>query len=300
MNTQDYIIASHRIRVEGERLSDAISTTPGFYKFKADKESDPVGRFLEDEELKINTKEVRNDYSLIPGIDKILYTDGNEIAESCFGTLKDGGFIFASFSNSDDSVLFVNTDEDGKISRFSGNYTEHLLKFACWMAYGLAVLKYQTVALHASTILYEGKAILFLGESGTGKSTQTRLWRENIEGAVLLNDDSPILRIENSHAIAYGSPWSGKMHCYINEGYPVAACVRLFQAPHNKIYRLGIHQAFAALHPSCPPPFAYDDKLYDYITEFLSGLLAEVPVYHMEALPNAEAAELVRDTIFGR
>ena len=90
------------------------------------------------------------------------------------------------------------------------------------------------------------------------------------------------------------------MHCYINAGYPIAACVRISQAPYNKIRRLNIPEAFAALHPSCPPPFAYDDKLYDYVSEFLSCLLKEVPVYHMEALPNADAALLVRDTIFGK
>ena len=30
-----------------------------------------------------------------------------------------------------------------------------------------------TVALHGSCIVYKGKAVLFLGESGTGKSTHT-------------------------------------------------------------------------------------------------------------------------------
>ena len=44
---------------------------------------------------------------------------------------------------------------------------------------------YQTVAIHTSTIVCRGKAVLFLGESGTGKSTHTRLWRENIEEATI-------------------------------------------------------------------------------------------------------------------
>lgn len=299
MKTQDYIIANLPIRVEGENLVDAVALTPGFFKFKNEFEGEAAAVFSETD-FKGDPKEMREDYSLIPGIEKVLYTDGNEIADSCFGTKKGGGFVFASFSKIDDSVLCVDTDADGKTSKFSGGFSEHILKFACWMAYGIAALPYKTVALHASTILYRDKAILFLGESGTGKSTQTRLWRENIEGASMLNDDSPVIHTSEKEASAFGSPWSGKMHCYVNAGFPIVACVRLSQAPYNKIRKLSVRESFAAIHPSCPPPFAYDDRLYDYVTDFLSDLLSVVPVYHLECLPDAEAAFLVRDTIFDK
>ena len=156
-----------------------------------------------------------------------------------------------------------------------------------------------TVAIHTSTICYQGKVVLFLGESGTGKSTHTRLWRENIEGAVLLNDDSPILRIIDGKPWVYGSPWSGKTPCYKNESYPLAACVRLSQAPFNKIEQLNVAQGYGALHPSCPPCFAYDDALYDSISGTLSNLLSNVPVYHLSCLPDAAAARLSCETIFG-
>lgn len=299
MKIQDYIIADNRLRVEGDRLTAALEETPGFFKFIAPQGNDWVCRFVEEDSVS-NLVSFKNNYDLIPGIDKIIYTDGNEIAESCFATKKDGGFIFASFSNINEGALLVEIEKDCKTCRFSGDYTVNLLKFACWQAYGVGVLPLKTVALHASTILYEDKAILFLGESGTGKSTQTRLWRENIEGASMLNDDSPVIRANETMTMAYGSPWSGKMHCYINKGFPVAACVRLTQAPHNKIRKLNIAEAFAALHPSCPPAFAYDDKLYDYVSEFLADMISTVPIYHMEALPDPDAAFLVRDTIFGK
>ena len=139
--------------------------------------------------------------------------------------------------------------------------------------------------------------MLFLGESGTGKSTHTRLWRENIEGAHLLNDDSPIIR---SSAVAYGSPWSGKTPCYRNLHYPIAAIVRLSQAPHNRMRRLSALEALGALLPSCPPSFAYDEELQDAICETLSQLISTVPVYHLECLPNVEAAQLSYSTIFGK
>lgn len=172
-----------------------------------------------------------------------------------------------------------------------------LWRFGLWVAFGLISVPNGAIPVHTSTIVCKDRAVLFLGESGTGKSTHTRLWRENIEGAHLLNDDSPIIR---SSAVAYGSPWSGKTPCYRNLHYPIAAIVRLSQAPHNRMRRLSALEALGALLPSCPPSFAYDEELQDAICETLSQLISTVPVYHLECLPNAEAAQLSYSTIFGK
>ena len=172
-----------------------------------------------------------------------------------------------------------------------------LWRFGLWVAFGLIAVPNGAIPVHTSTIVCKDRAVLFLGESGTGKSTHTRLWRENIEGAHLLNDDSPIIR---SSAVAYGSPWSGKTPCYRNLHYPIAAIVRLSQAPHNRMRRLSALEALGALLPSCPPSFAYDEELQDAICETLSQLISTVPVYHLECLPNAEAAQLSYSTIFGK
>ena len=96
----------------------------------------------------------------------------------------------------------------------------------------------------------------------------------------------------------YGSPWSGKTPCYRTERYQLAGCVRLSQAPHNKIFRLNTLQAYGALHPSCPPDFAYDDTLYDHISHTLGLVLEQTPVYHLECLPDAAAAQLSFKTLF--
>ena len=179
-----------------------------------------------------------------------------------------------------------------------GNFSPYLLRFGLWIAYGLLTLKNSTVAIHSSCIIYKDKAVLFLGESGTGKSTHTRLWREHIAGAVLLNDDSPIIRIENGKAYAYGSPWSGKTPCYKQERYELKGCVRLSQAPYNAIKKLSVLQGYGAIHPSCPPEFAYDDTLYDLVSEVISGILSAVPCYHLACLPDKDAALLSCQTLF--
>ena len=174
-----------------------------------------------------------------------------------------------------------------------------LFRFGVWILFNIAALPLEAVAFHSSVIRYRGRGVLFLGESGTGKSTHTRLWREHIPGAELLNDDSPIIRATDSEALVHGSPWSGKTPCYRNEHLPIAAIVRLSQAPHNRIRRLRPIEAIGALLPSAPPAFSHDERLQDDVCTLLSRVIESVPVYHLECLPDADAARLSCQTVFG-
>lgn len=202
-------------------------------------------------------------------------------------------------------------------SNITPGHNPALFRFGVWILFNIAALPRGAVAFHSSVIRYRGRGVLFLGESGTGKSTHTRLWREHIPGAELLNDDSPIIRIAPERAaeaasapaadtipalqgvLACGSPWSGKTPCYRNVSNPIAGIVRLSQAPQNRIRRLRPIEAIGALLPSCPPSFAHDERLQDAICRLVSQIVAQVPVYHLECLPDAAAARLSCRTVFG-
>ena len=282
---KDYQIAGHRIRIEGEeKWINAVAGLDGFKPFEVDSSEEPVATFILTEED-------------APQFTEVQYESGVDGIIDAFGRYQ-GGYLFVMTPPEGENLSLWKADGCNIIC-FKGLLSHRLLRFALWIAYGLATLPQQTIAIHTSVIQYKGRTVLFLGESGTGKSTHTRLWRENIEGAVLLNDDSPILRIIDGKAWMFGSPWSGKTPCYKTESYPLAACVRLSQAPHNKIRRLSVAQGYAAIHPSCPPDFAYDDTLYDYISETLGEVLGQVPMYHLECLPDADAARLSCKTVFG-
>lgn len=176
---------------------------------------------------------------------------------------------------------------------FNGDYTT--LRFGLWMAFNLASVFELAVAIHSSAIVYKEKAYLFLGESGTGKSTHTRLWRENVKGCFLLNDDSPFIvikRIDGKYVpYLYGSPWSGKTPCYKDASYPIGGIIRLSQAPYNKASRQSVLSAIRAVIPSFPPAFSYDKVLQDRVLDIVSKLLGAVGVYHLECLPNRAAVD---------
>lgn len=176
----------------------------------------------------------------------------------------------------------------------------HHLRFALWMAVGFAGIPEWAAAIHASVIIHENQAVMFLGESGTGKSTHTRLWLDNILGTRLLNDDSPILRLHRqaNTLYIYGSPWSGKGKVYRNECYPVAALVRLQQAPFNKARRLNVVHGFAALYPSFPPAYLKDEDLHEHICTIISEILKKIPVFRLDCLPNPSAVLHIYRKIF--
>ena len=162
---------------------------------------------------------------------------------------------------------------------------------ALMVLYALSTADKQTALFHSSVVSYDGKAYMFLGKSGTGKSTHSSLWLKYIDGTELVNDDNPIVRVEDGKAVVYGSPWSGKTPCYRNVCYPVGAIVRLSQAPHNEIRQLKGVTAYAALVPSISGK-RWDKKQAEGLHETESLLAGCVRVFHLDCLPDEDAAKV--------
>lgn len=279
-----YRMAGHLFEVSGEHLSAAVDHIEGFKPFRVE-EGLPSFGFKE------------RDLKDFPGIEDIQYTFEYEDVTGIFGRTTTKGFgLHLKPAQEAPLVLWLNDGE--QLAFLAGNWSVRLYRFALWVGYGLMTLRSNTLAIHSSCIVCQNKAILFLGESGTGKSTHTQLWEKYINGSQLLNDDSPIIRIEEGKVWVYGCAWSGKTPCYKNERYELAGCVRLSQAPYNRIEKLTILEAYGAIHPSCAPEFAYDSNLYDYVSSTIGDILKRVPCYHLACLPNKEAALLSYQTLF--
>ena len=165
------------------------------------------------------------------------------------------------------------------------------------LMFAFATARRNTLLMHASVTVKEDKGYVFLGKSGTGKSTHSQLWINNIAGCSLLNDDNPVMRVmDNGEVRIFGSPWSGKTPCYHNVDVPVGAIVNLHQAKKNVIRRLSLVEAYAALYVSFSG--------YRFIKEMADGLhatnekvVSTVPCYALDCLPDAEAAWLCYNTV---
>lgn len=128
---------------------------------------------------------------------------------------------------------------------------------------------------------------LFLGHSGAGKSTTSRLWR-SLRGARVLSDDRIILREESNEIWMYGTPWHGEAGFASPEKTRVHKIFMLEHGNRNEIVPLPQAQAVAALFARCFPPF-YSQEPLALTFSFLHQLTNRVPCYWFRFVPDASA-----------
>ena len=173
----------------------------------------------------------------------------------------------------------------------NGREGGHALSSLLRIAYSQAILRHDALALHAAAVFNGGISYLFMGKSGTGKSTHAQLWMKHIPGTGLLNDDNPTVRILSGKAYACGTPWSGKTPCYRSWSFPIGGMVRLVQAPENRFTLQGGGDAFAAIYPGCSV-ISQDTALRGRLYDTVARLADAVPVATLACRPEAEAAVL--------
>lgn len=153
-----------------------------------------------------------------------------------------------------------------------------------------------TLEMHAAVVVKneaksEELGYLFLGHSGTGKSTHARQWLQAFPDAWLLNDDNPILRVmDNGDVYVFGSPWSGKTPCYIDAHARVGGIIKLSQAPFNELQPLTLPQAYAYILSSASG-LKIDRQMADQLYDSIKYIITHVKCYHLNCLPNIDAAE---------
>lgn len=155
-----------------------------------------------------------------------------------------------------------------------------------------AIIENGGVMLHSSCIVHNGKAYLFLGESGRGKSTHAKLWMENIDNTELLNDDCPAITINDDICIAHGTPWSGKTPCYKSMSAPIGGIVQINRAKSNKIKKVSSLRALSLIMPCVVGDMKWDSMRHEKVVRTIECIVEKVPVYDLWCTPTAEAAQL--------
>ncbi|TDS13802.1 hypothetical protein [Sphingobacterium paludis] len=171
-------------------------------------------------------------------------------------------------------------------------YTTTVLPWLLMVTFAQAALPYDTVLIHASVVERAGQGVAFLGKSGTGKSTHSRLWLTTLADFQLLNDDNPALRIAEDNTIwIYGTPWSGKTPCYRDLGVRLQAVVRLTQAKTNSFAWKKGKEALITMLPS-GSALRWNSGLFAAMTSIFQRVQEHVAIGNLHCLPNAEAAEI--------
>lgn len=152
------------------------------------------------------------------------------------------------------------------------------------------LLHHSGLYLHSSAISFDGRAYLFSGPSGMGKSTHTRLWQQILgENAEVFNDDKPALRYIDGKWFAYGTPWCGKDGINLNKKVPLAGICFLRRGQENMIREMDAFEASSRILSQTMRRFGTTDRL-DKLLDLLEKLVNQIPVYEFFNRPETDAA----------
>lgn len=182
-----------------------------------------------------------------------------------------------------------------KFPQMSDEICEYL---SCGKDFYKKLLDFDGMMLHASAIAVDGKAYLFSADSGVGKSTHTRLWRQLLgeERVIVLNDDKPAMRKENGIWYAYGTPWSGKHGINQNLCYPIGGICFLERAQINKIEPYeGADMVFQFMKQT----YRYDNDLQVRlkILAYIDSLVKHIPIWRLQCNMEESAAVLAYEAM---
>jgi hypothetical protein len=147
------------------------------------------------------------------------------------------------------------------------------------------------VEIHACGLLDpNGRAYVFAGQSGAGKSTIARLWL-NRPGVRLLTDERVVLRTDRPRVAAHGTPWHGEAGLAAPLAGDLAAVFFLNQGPASVIPVTG-SQAAARLLACSFLPFHSADAV-DRTMAAVERVTREAPCYDLWFTPDQSVIDVV-------
>jgi energy-coupling factor transporter ATP-binding protein EcfA2 len=133
--------------------------------------------------------------------------------------------------------------------------------------------------LHAASAVRNGRALLFFGRSGAGKTTMMRMAPAE---ATLLTDEISYIRREGSNYFAHGTPFTGEL---AKPGENITARISglyyLVQASRNKLTTMKPAEAAGVLLESVLF-FAEDQELVKLVFQSACDMVSRLPVYKLE------------------
>lgn len=168
---------------------------------------------------------------------------------------------------------------------FPDSYLETL---AVYRKIALRMPDYDTWLMHGSAVAVDGEAYLFTAPSGTGKTTHTRLWLEQIPGAFVVNGDKPLLRLQKDVCRVCGTPWSGKEGLNRNTQVPLRCICFLERGKENRIAEISFREALPMLLQQSYRPT--DAAAMQKTMALVHGLKDTVRFFHLHCNMDPSAA----------
>lgn len=163
-----------------------------------------------------------------------------------------------------------------------------------------ALLPYGAFLFHSAAFTYRGKAIVYTGPSGIGKTTQyaqwKRLYRDEVK--IISGDMNAIVFQKDGQVSVMPSAWNGKESLRSNASAPLGAIILLEQTSDNTIRRLESIDCILPIYSQIcldrmeksqiEGAFALEDQL-----------LRKIPIWKLSSRGDLDSARLCHDTMEG-
>lgn len=144
---------------------------------------------------------------------------------------------------------------------------------------------------HACGINYHNKGLLFIGNSGAGKTTMANLWKDK-RNASVLSDDRIILRKINKKFWLYGTPWHGEAQLCSPERVLLHKIFFLKHGKKNASKKISAMEAISRLLSCCFPAF-WDRQGMECIMHLCSELTQCVPYCELDFFPDKRILDFI-------
>ena len=135
---------------------------------------------------------------------------------------------FLSDEKADYSIVI--NEQDLELEASFSETKEYIQEEICAVHRKVAELlvEHNIIVFHSSALKVNGSGYLIAARSGTGKSTHANLLKELLgDKLTYINDDKPLLKVNNDNIIVYSSPWNGKERRGTNTCAPLKAIIFL-------------------------------------------------------------------------
>lgn len=192
-------------------------------------------------------------------------------------------------------TIFINPDYNNPNDRGCVQKVREAIFGALRIIMIAALVQKQGLIIHSSTILINGKGVMFAAPSGMGKSTHVHLW-SNLYGTEILNGDLTACKMVSGIPYVYGLPWCGTSGEFLNLSVPLKAIIFLEQAGNNSIEKLDFIKAFIRLAARCFQ-MSLNDEMANQFLNIVQEIAASIDCYLLKCLPDNDAVELVKSCL---
>ena len=147
------------------------------------------------------------------------------------------------------------------------------------------------ILFHACGIDDRGNGVLFLGNSGHGKSTMGKLWLE--KQCNILNDDRIVVREKGDQFWMHGTPWHGTLAEWSLEAVPIRKIFFLNPGGKNNAIRKNGAEAVSMLIARSFPPL-WDEKGMSYTMNLCGRMVSKIPCHELNFEPDGRIVDFVR------